>query len=420
MALGDITREAVLTAIAEYDQLGQEEFLRRYGFDRARQYVLVYDGKRYDSKAIVGAAHGFLPGRTALAASEFSGGKATVGHLLARLGFNVGDGDAAPVDALVRRLTTLQVYRRDGVPVLYQPIMLLWAFARARRGEDRLVSWAETKRQVGFLLGRYGQVGEGNRVHYPVAALCGAGPWELDTAPETVPAAHGSSVPQRWFDERQPNGGLAEPVYTLIRESPTALATAVSAFVEKYFVTADTAGLLAELGLSEPAEASPAVASFAERAAEYRRLCMRADIFWRDRDSDSARAERVSSLPIRAQDARLAVLLRSEGHCENPRCTGEIQDRTDKGNAILEVDHIHDLALGGPDDPSQMIALCPNCHAAKTRDRTREELRLILLAEAKQRHGRLIKPAHPSDQMKRSPCIGRGRATFPSRDGRDL
>lgn len=100
MALGAITRGAVLAAIAEYDQLGQEEFLRRYGFDQARQYVLVHDGKRYDSKAIVGVAHGFLPGKAALAADEFSGGRATVGQLLARLGFHVEERGEQPVNTL--------------------------------------------------------------------------------------------------------------------------------------------------------------------------------------------------------------------------------------------------------------------------------------------------------------------------------
>jgi 5-methylcytosine-specific restriction protein A len=389
MSLNGITREAVLAAIAEYDRLGQEEFLNRYGFDRARQYVLVHDGKRYDSKAIVGVAHGFLPEKTVLAASEFSGGKATVGQLLAKLGFTVENSDEEPTDTLVRQLANLRVYLRDGLPALYQPITLLWAFARARRGEDRLVSWAETKRQVGFLLGRYGQADEGDRVHYPVAALCGAGLWELDTAPEIVPPAHGSSVPQRWFDERQPNGGLVDPVYTLIRESPEALAAAANVLVEKYFVDTGATQLLAELGLSEPVGMSPAVTSFAERAAEYKRLCMKVDVFWRDRDE--TRADRTSSLPVRAQDARSAVLLRSEGHCESPRCTGEIQDHTDKGGAILEVDHIHDLALGGPDDPSQMIALCPNCHAIKTRGSTRHELKGVLTTKARQRHDELSK-----------------------------
>jgi len=100
VALEAITRGAVLTAIAEYDQLGQEEFLRRYGFDRSRQYVLVHDGKRYDSKAIVGVAHGFLPGKAVLTASEFSGGKATVGQLLARLGFHVEERSEQSVNTL--------------------------------------------------------------------------------------------------------------------------------------------------------------------------------------------------------------------------------------------------------------------------------------------------------------------------------
>jgi hypothetical protein len=36
VALSDITRDAVLGAISEYDRLGQDGFLERYGFDRAR------------------------------------------------------------------------------------------------------------------------------------------------------------------------------------------------------------------------------------------------------------------------------------------------------------------------------------------------------------------------------------------------
>jgi 5-methylcytosine-specific restriction protein A len=124
------------------------------------------------------------------------------------------------------------------------------------------------------------------------------------------------------------------------------------------------------------------------RATSYTHLCSRADIFWQNRDS--VRAERTTSDPIRSREARRAVLLRSGGRCENPRCTGDIQDRTDRGEPILEIDHIHDLALGGPDYPGQMIALCPNCHAVKTRGRTREELRPVLLEAARQHHLALL------------------------------
>jgi 5-methylcytosine-specific restriction protein A len=384
MALSDITRGAVIQAIGEYDRLSQEGFLERYGFDRARQYLLVHDGKRYDSKAIVGAAHGFLPGARPLAAGEFSGGEATVGRLLRRLGFTVQADEALTADSLVRLLSKLRVYRRDGLPALYQPITLLWAFGRAFDDEPRLASWPETRQQVSDLFDRYGRSWEGDRVYYPIAALHGAGLWELDAVPETVPSAHGSSVPERWFDELQPRGGLVEPVHNLVRDSAEARSAAVRVLVDTYFLGADATELLAELGLLAPTAVSPAEASFAALSAAYKHLCMRADVFWRNRDT--VRAERTTSDLIRSRDARRAVLLRSGGRCENPGCSGDIQDRTVRGEPILEIDHVHDLALGGPDHPAQMIALCPNCHAIKTRGHTREELRPVLLEAARQKH----------------------------------
>jgi 5-methylcytosine-specific restriction endonuclease McrA len=212
VALGDITRQAVIAAITEYDELGQDQFLSKYGFERARSYVLVHDGKSYDSKAIVGAAHGFLPGQSPLRARQFSGGEATVGRLLRRLGFIVPVGDVS-----------------------------------------------------------------------------------------------------------------------------------------------ESAGR----SLAETAFASLAEKQRLSLAQEYQRLCGRADVYWQGRDDK--RTTRTSSVPIRHEDARRAVMLRSQGHCENPRCTGDVQDLTDAGDPILEVDHIHDLAQGGEDNPGQMIALCPNC-----------------------------------------------------------
>ena len=235
---------------------------------------------------------------------------------------------------------------------------------------------------------------ERDRVFHPVAALHKAGLWELRADPEQVPSAQGSSVPQRWFDDHQPNGGVVEPVYNLLRESPETLDAAVNVLVQTYFTDVDPTVLLSELGVSEPEVTSPLEMSFAARAAEYQRLCERADVFWHDRDT--RRAGRPSSVPVRSADVREAVLLRSEENCENPECTGDIDDRTDSGAPMLEIDHIHDLALGGDDDSLQMIALCPNCHARKTRGAKRHELKPILLATAKARHERFSSRSSPS------------------------
>src|SRR5258707_9833519 len=76
VALRELGRHEILQAVAEYDRLGQDRFLEKYGFGAARSYRLVVDGKAYDSKAIVGAAHGFLQGQKPLAAADFSRGAA--------------------------------------------------------------------------------------------------------------------------------------------------------------------------------------------------------------------------------------------------------------------------------------------------------------------------------------------------------
>jgi putative restriction endonuclease len=91
MALSDITdRGAVLSAIAEFDRIGRDAFLAKYDFGESRSYWLVHEGKRYDSKAIIGAAHGYArPDLGALAATDFSGGEATVQRKLEELGFAV-------------------------------------------------------------------------------------------------------------------------------------------------------------------------------------------------------------------------------------------------------------------------------------------------------------------------------------------
>ena len=84
------SREAVLKAIEECDRLGRERFRGRYGFGEARRYFLEYKGQRYDSKAIMGVAHGYeFPREGPLRSKDFSGGYATVKRKLEELGFTV-------------------------------------------------------------------------------------------------------------------------------------------------------------------------------------------------------------------------------------------------------------------------------------------------------------------------------------------
>ena len=93
MALKDITKPAVLKAIQECKRLGRKSFLDQYGFGPAKLYRLVYDGRFYDSKAIVGVAHQYVRAGLGPLAS-FSGGAKTVQPVLEGLGFTVRVGRA--------------------------------------------------------------------------------------------------------------------------------------------------------------------------------------------------------------------------------------------------------------------------------------------------------------------------------------
>ncbi len=391
MALPELSRREILQAVAEYDQLGQDGFLEKYGFGPARSYLLVIHGRTYDSKAIVGAAHGFLPGQEPLAAADFSGGAATVGRLLSRLGFQVTQAESVPtVGELVERLSALRPYRSpDGRQALYQPLTLLWAFGRAHQGLARMTVWSETEAALGEFLERHG---EKPRPYYPVTALYHAGLWDLG-GPWPVPPTHGNA-PQRWFATHQPASGLPAPVYNLVRYSGEARVAAVATIADKYLQEADENAILADAGLADAeiaddeVPADDVIVARSPLEEEYRRLCG----IGAGAGGQGTRfgQPRTTVDILRLGSARRAVLLRSEGHCENPHCTGEAQDTTDAGRPILEVDHIQDLAQGGPDHPEQMIALCPNCHAIKTRGRTREQLRHELLTVARQRHETIL------------------------------
>jgi ribosomal protein L32 len=97
--------EHVLLVLEEFDRIGADEFLSRYGFDQAGVHELVHNSSTYDSLAVLGVAHLRATGELASDA-DISGGAASAAEVLRGLGFTVeGDPDTgadqadAPVDA---------------------------------------------------------------------------------------------------------------------------------------------------------------------------------------------------------------------------------------------------------------------------------------------------------------------------------
>lgn len=78
----------VARAIEEYDRLGPQEFFAVHGFAPTTTYELVWEGRAYPPKALLGTAYELATGRR-LASDEFEGGKAGAVKVLGRLGFVV-------------------------------------------------------------------------------------------------------------------------------------------------------------------------------------------------------------------------------------------------------------------------------------------------------------------------------------------
>jgi hypothetical protein len=85
----DVTCESVLAAIRECDEKGRGQFLAEHGYGTA-QYLLVFEDRAYDSKAILLVAYGYEhPEADPLPHDGFRGGRRTVVAHLQKLGFSV-------------------------------------------------------------------------------------------------------------------------------------------------------------------------------------------------------------------------------------------------------------------------------------------------------------------------------------------
>ncbi len=79
---------AVERALEEFDRLGRHAFLQKYGYGEAREYFLVTESGRYDSKAIFAAAYEYQHG-IAVSNDEIHGGRGAAASRLAELGFDI-------------------------------------------------------------------------------------------------------------------------------------------------------------------------------------------------------------------------------------------------------------------------------------------------------------------------------------------
>jgi hypothetical protein len=83
-----VSKDDVVRAIKEYDDLGPERFFSEHGFAPTTTYDLIWQERSYPPKAILGTAYELATGER-LASGDFEGGKSGAVKVLGTLGFTV-------------------------------------------------------------------------------------------------------------------------------------------------------------------------------------------------------------------------------------------------------------------------------------------------------------------------------------------
>ncbi|GLW64314.1 hypothetical protein Arub01_25580 [Actinomadura rubrobrunea] len=286
-------------------------------------------------------------------------------------------------ERLLNAVKNLKVAGTPDGPARHQPLTLLWAMGRVAHHRPRLVAWRDCHAELRALFREYGQPSSRPRPEFPWLALYRTDLWELHGHTGNVPTASGEPI--KWMERHNPYGGLTAWAYELVDTSEESRAAVIDEIGHRFFNGTCPEQLLKDVGLLATASPVRQPAQPPSPVEEYLRLVQLVEAA-EARGDHNRTTTSTREQPVRSDAARKAVLIRSRGRCENPLCTGQPNDVTDGGDPILEVDHIDDRAGWGRDHPENMIALCPNCHAIKTRGRSRDRLRPLLRTEAQARH----------------------------------
>lgn len=139
------SREAIESAMDEYDALGFDEFMSAYNFGTSITNWVLRSGNPYPSKAIVGVAHQYMPGGTPLDSEQFSGSDAR--RHLQELGYEIQADPTKPEEPtrrfwIEKTIVSGRPDREDGENRLG---CSLWSPQRSKNGGDIYSSMREVQ-----------------------------------------------------------------------------------------------------------------------------------------------------------------------------------------------------------------------------------------------------------------------------------
>ena len=385
-SLAELTdRAAVERALEEFLELGRDRFLARYGLERSRDYFLPFRGVLCDSKPILAVAYLNQHPERGLLRVRDSGGIGGAVQALRRLGFEtVTRAQLRPPvlgEEHANRTEVYEAYGGDRVAGVIrfpgEDIVNVFSDADGPYADDP-PTLSEPFGYRGEGLSGPQQIRAGGNARLEQARISRSPVrfWYRPAGGRFSFLTWAAVLGRAWISgvglNGQPRPELEWRLEAVPGPAPDQWPREVVQALEDSAITTD---------------GGEAAAPEAQPAPSYAALLERIDQCGQPRRPDGLVVR--TDYP-RSAAVRRAVLIRSGGRCESPRCTGMPAETGRRGQPILDVDHIEDLARGGEDHPRNMVALCPNCHACKTRGRNAARWRRELAQAAEQAHDRAI------------------------------
>ena len=220
-------------------------------------------------------------------------------------------------EALHRKLTDLNVWKRGKERAPHKPLLLLLAMGRAARGEDRLVPFAEVEEPLTGLLRHFGPPRRAYHPEFPFRYLATDGLWEV---PEP------SSWGKKHLRDQGVRGGLPEPLHRMLASDPTNARLAARRLLDEHFPVSMHQHILEAVGLWGATEVEGTVSRRLRRDPHFREAV------------------------LTAYERRCAV------------CDFDLRLKDDLLG--LEAAHIQWHSHGGPDHVANGLALCTFHHGA--------------------------------------------------------
>jgi 5-methylcytosine-specific restriction protein A len=385
-SLSDLTdRSAVERALEEFLELGRDRFLARHGLERSRDYFVWFREELCDSKPVLAVAfRNQHPEQGLLRVRDFSGGMGGAVQALRRLGFEtVTRAQLHPPvlgEVHANRTEIYEAYGGDRVAGIIrfpgEDIVNVFSDAEGPYADDPPTLTESFGYRGEGLTGPQQLTAGGNaRLEGARIARAPVRFWYRPTGGRFSFLAWVAVLGRAWISGVSRDGQPRPELEWRLE--------AVPGPASKEWPSDIVQALDDSVATSQDDEVT---APEAQAAPSYATLIDRINQRGQPRRPNGV----VRTDYPRSAAARRAVLIRSYGNCESPRCTGMPAETGRRGQPILDVDHIQDLAKGGEDHPRNMVALCPNCHACKTRGRNAAQWRRELTQTAKRAHNQAI------------------------------